>query len=399
MNIYIAGKNDIASHALAYLVNDLKLPVSSLKAIPSRGDPGKHTWQHSLKFTANSLGVEIVPLESSFEDENALFMSLEFDRIIKTAKFKTDRLYNIHFSKLPSYRGIGTSVFPILNGENNTAVTLHVVDDGIDTGAIISQRIFRIDEGWTSRDLYAAFMRNALELFKDCISDLITGRPRATPQGVMGATYFGPSDINYADTEINFRYCAAQVDRRIRAFSFWEFQLPTHNGRKILGVKILPIRSWGKAGEETIMGPYHSIITTLDYNIEIFYSPYDDLWRWAKSERMDNFDLSVVPDLDRQTKEGWSAAIFASYYARDWQLKKLIEAGADVNQCNSRGTSLLMYCLSGAIQRGTTQVLEYLLSLHPDIWHEDINGKNVMQYAREYGREDLADVIIRSVNV
>lgn len=40
---------------------------------------------------------------------------VEFDRIIKIDKFKSDKLFNIHFSLLPEYKGMYPSVLPILH--------------------------------------------------------------------------------------------------------------------------------------------------------------------------------------------------------------------------------------------------------------------------------------------
>ena len=53
--------------------------------------------------------------------------------------FLNARLYNIHFSYLPAYKGMFTSALPIKNGEVDSGVTLHKIESGIDTGDIIDQ--------------------------------------------------------------------------------------------------------------------------------------------------------------------------------------------------------------------------------------------------------------------
>ena len=72
------------------------------------------------------------------------FISLEFDKIINTSLFKTTNLFNIHFSLLPRYKGMYTSILPILNGDKISGVTLHKIDRGIDTGDIIDKCSFRL---------------------------------------------------------------------------------------------------------------------------------------------------------------------------------------------------------------------------------------------------------------
>ena len=69
---------------------------------------------------------------------------IEFDQIIKPTEFRSNRLFNIHFSYLPEFKGMYTSAIPILQGSTHTGVTLHGIDQGIDTGPIIAQEKFEI---------------------------------------------------------------------------------------------------------------------------------------------------------------------------------------------------------------------------------------------------------------
>jgi methionyl-tRNA formyltransferase len=48
--------------------------------------------------------------------------------------------YNVHASLLPAYRGAAPIQWAIINGEDHTAVTVHFVDEGIDTGDILVQK-------------------------------------------------------------------------------------------------------------------------------------------------------------------------------------------------------------------------------------------------------------------
>src|SRR5690606_13123102 len=89
--------------------------------------------------------------------ENLLFLSLEYDRIIRPEIFKSSKLYNLHFSLLPAYKGVFTSILPILNGERQTGVTLHKIDNGIDTGDIIFQKNIDITEDINSLQLYKRY--------------------------------------------------------------------------------------------------------------------------------------------------------------------------------------------------------------------------------------------------
>ena len=148
----IGGKNNITVNVLEYART--AFPDVRIVCIPDRCDDGVNKWQRSVIDYCKNTGIEIVSLEDVYEIEDLVFVSTEFDRIIKPEKFKSSNLYNIHFSLLPKYKGMFTSVLPILNGDEKSGVTFHRIRAGIDTGEIIDQLSFEIKHDWNSLDLY-----------------------------------------------------------------------------------------------------------------------------------------------------------------------------------------------------------------------------------------------------
>lgn len=185
MFICIAGKNNIAVDVLEYL---LKKDISGeqIGIICNRNETGKNGWQRSLRFFAQKYGIREYRLEDVYSIEDLIFVSLEFDQIVKPELFADASLYNIHFSLLPMYKGMYTSALPILNGETEVGVTFHKIDRGIDTGDIIRQRRFELEQNDTSRDLYHKYIKNGTELVIDCMDDVINNRVVAMPQSVSG---------------------------------------------------------------------------------------------------------------------------------------------------------------------------------------------------------------------
>ena len=133
--ICIAGKNEIAVHGLNEATK--MFPKNKIIALCDLNDEGFDTWQPSYKKFANFMGIDIVKLEDCYKIQDLVFISLEYHRLIKPKQFSTKELYNIHFSKLPEYKGMYTSAWPLLTGTNASGVTLHKIDEGIDTGEII----------------------------------------------------------------------------------------------------------------------------------------------------------------------------------------------------------------------------------------------------------------------
>ena len=342
--ICLAGKNRIAVDALLYLME--RGWKDRLIVCPNRTDTGASNWQPSLIRFARAVGVEVVSLETAQKTEGLVFISLEFDRIVQPAAFKTDRLYNVHFSALPAYKGMYTSALPILHGVVQSGVTLHEIDDGIDTGPIVAQTNFDIPDEWTARDLYFAYMDRGFVLFRENFDRLIAGaRPDAMPQQAKGSTYFAKSAIDYANLAINLRDTAGGIIRQLRAFSFREYQTPVVHGIEVGGWEILRTPSRERPGTLLESDSASVTLATIDYRLRLIRS---GAWDWfavtadTPTERLDPAFVNV-PD-----RNGWTPLIRAAYAGNAVLTRRLLEAGANPNLSNCNGTTPLMYALSGS---------------------------------------------------
>ena len=239
--------------------------------VVNKTDQGNNGWQMSLKLACEKLSVRVVPLEDVYEIEELIFLSLEFDRIIVPQRFRTDaRLFNIHFSLLPAYKGMYTSAWPILNGEEKSGVTLHRIDAGIDTGEIIAQKEFSI-KGMTSRELYLSYIKYGTELVIENLDDIISGREISRPQPAKGSSYYSRKSIDYKNLTIDLNQTAENIERQIRAFNFREYQIPMVYGRGIIGTKITDIRSYKKPGMVVTESDTEMVLATIDYDIVLIY--------------------------------------------------------------------------------------------------------------------------------
>jgi methionyl-tRNA formyltransferase len=179
-NICVAGKNQIAIDAIIHLLDKYK--DANLFFLENKGDFGVDGWQPSYKKFCLENKIRSTSLVELYEMDQLVFISLEYDQILRTAKFKSKNLFNIHFSLLPKYKGMYTSAMPLLNGEKNTGVTLHLIDDGIDTGDIIDQIDFPIEKNHTARDVYFNYLLYGSKLFVKNIDSLLTGGFKSWPQ-------------------------------------------------------------------------------------------------------------------------------------------------------------------------------------------------------------------------
>lgn len=243
--IVLCGKGRIGTSALSYCVHHVAtqgLP-SRVVACPNGDDRGYDTWQPSLIRAADQLGVERVTLGDVESDPSLVLLSLEYDRIIRVRRFASRRLFNIHFSALPAYRGVYTSIWPLLRGEHEAGVTLHYMDPGVDTGAIVAQRRFPVPGHLTARQLYEHYSDEGLALFREWLPLLLTTVPDGTPQSEANASSFNRASLDLRQREIDLTLPPERVGAFVRAYTFPEYQLPTLGGRAVRGCAVLPGRT------------------------------------------------------------------------------------------------------------------------------------------------------------
>jgi methionyl-tRNA formyltransferase len=127
---------------------------------------------------------------------------------------------NFHPALLPENRGWYPTVWEVLYGEN-AGVTLHLIDEGADTGMIINQRKFKIEESDTGGTVYEKSMDLMVELFKETWEDLYDNGIALKKQNEFNATYHSKKEGNTFN-EINLKadYNAEHLLKIIKAKTF-----------------------------------------------------------------------------------------------------------------------------------------------------------------------------------
>ncbi len=230
LRLCIAGKNSIAVNALKFALKHLA--SDEICIVSNANDIGLDSWQPSLLKVARNLNVRVCTLQEVQDLKNITFISLEFDKIIDIHKFQTKELYNIHFSALPKYKGCFTSITPILNGESQSGVTLHRIDNGIDTGEICAQKMFKIDLQDSARDLYFKYLKFGFLLFCEYFETLLCGKLESQKQSNLNASYFSRKELDL-NLKINLNKTSFEIHNQLRAFIFKEYQLPKIQGLSI----------------------------------------------------------------------------------------------------------------------------------------------------------------------
>ena len=395
MKICVAGKNNIAVEILDHIIKQGYFENENIFAIYNRTDDGIDSWQRSFKKYCLKKNIQIVSLDDLYEVDNLIFLSLEFDKIIKPELFKTNKLFNIHFSLLPSYKGMYTSVMPILNNEKFTGVTLHEIDRGIDTGNIIAQDRIEINFEDNARDLYHKYIKKGIQLIKNNFKDILNNSYKSKPQHYKLSSYYSKSSLNFKNILIDLNQTALNIHNQIRAFNFREYQTPEVYSYKIISSKILPEKSIGKPGEILEENSLYIRITTIDYDILMYKDIRDDFMDACISGDINfvNKTINVPNILNIQNEKGWTPLIAAIYNANTDIANILIKSGADTDCTNFKGTTLLMYAKDAYVNTGNSKPLEKILALNKDIYQKDYYDRDVIEYCKINSQLDAINVI------
>ncbi len=126
---------------------------------------------------------------------------------------------NVHTSLLPKYRGAAPIQWPILNGDKETGVTIMYMDEGCDTGDIITQAKLPIEPFDTGETLHDKVAALGAKLLVETLPSVIDGTAVRTPQDHSESTYVGMMDRELG--KLDFSRPAAELERYVRGLYPW----------------------------------------------------------------------------------------------------------------------------------------------------------------------------------
>jgi UDP-4-amino-4-deoxy-L-arabinose formyltransferase/UDP-glucuronic acid dehydrogenase (UDP-4-keto-hexauronic acid decarboxylating) len=122
---------------------------------------------------------------------------------------------NLHGSLLPKYRGRAPINWVLVNGEQETGVTLHYMTPRPDDGEIVAQEKIAISDDDTALTLHRKAEQAAERLLDGVLPRILKGTAPRIPQDHTQATYFGGRKPS--DGEIDWSKTAREVRNLVRA--------------------------------------------------------------------------------------------------------------------------------------------------------------------------------------
>jgi len=126
---------------------------------------------------------------------------------------------NVHGSLLPKYRGAAPIQYSIIDGENETGITIMHMDVGIDTGDMILQEKLPIAADETGGSLFDKMAALGADLLLVALDQLEAGTAPRIAQDNDQATYV--KILNKEMGKLDFHQPAVKLERLIRGLNPW----------------------------------------------------------------------------------------------------------------------------------------------------------------------------------
>jgi len=152
--------SNIADAAGLAKARELGLPAV---AIPHRGEPGRQAHEEKVIAALRAAGAEWVCL--------AGYMRLLSPALVGSFR---QRIVNIHPSLLPAFPGLEAHEQALAHGVRISGCTVHLVDEGLDSGPIVVQRAVPVLDGDTPAALSARILEAEHQAYPEALRRLLT---------------------------------------------------------------------------------------------------------------------------------------------------------------------------------------------------------------------------------
>ncbi len=126
---------------------------------------------------------------------------------------------NVHSSLLPKYRGAAPINWAILNGDDETGVTIMYMAEGMDTGDILTQAVTPIDINENAAQLFDRLAQMGAELLVETVEGLETGTVKPVPQDESRASH--ASMLSREQSPMDWGRTARQLHDQVRGLFPW----------------------------------------------------------------------------------------------------------------------------------------------------------------------------------
>lgn len=228
MRLIFAGTPATALPSLRTLLDSQHEVVAVLTRADAPAGRGRKLTPSPVKTLALEAGVPVLTPQSLRDPQvQAQLRALDADAAAVVAYGKlvpaealaipTHGWVNLHFSLLPELRGAAPAQRAVLSGATQTGMTVFRLDEGLDTGEVITTRERTIGPYETAGELLEAMAEDGATLLLEALDAMADGTATFTVQDHEAATH--AAKLSSAEARIDWDLPAQQVSARIRGMS------------------------------------------------------------------------------------------------------------------------------------------------------------------------------------
>jgi methionyl-tRNA formyltransferase len=158
---------------------------------------------------------------------------------------------NIHGSILPRWRGAAPIQRAIMAGDAETGVCIMCMDEGLDTGPVLSEVRTPIGAHENAASLHDQLAMLGAQALVDTLPKFARGEIKPQSQPSEGATY--ASKIKKEEALIDWSRSAREIDALIRAFNPWPIAETRLNGQQLRIWEAMPIAQGSNASPGSVL--------------------------------------------------------------------------------------------------------------------------------------------------
>ena len=145
-------------------------------------------------------------------------------------------MVNVHASLLPKYRGAAPVHRAVINGDEQTGVTIMQVVKALDAGDMLAKSTRRIDPDDTSDVLERALADDGARLLLPVLDQLESGTARPEPQDHAASTY--AARLTKEEGLVDWSQSARQIYNRVRGLYPWPHAYTFLEGTRLILLKV-----------------------------------------------------------------------------------------------------------------------------------------------------------------
>lgn len=224
MNIVLFGDGKWCHNAFDMIVKNKNVV---LKALVIRDDPGdevliKKAIENNIRLLQHQNINSNDFLEIILQMDSDLIVSLSFNQIFKKEILNIPKIgaINCHAGLLPSYRGRNILNWALINDEKKFGITVHFIDEGIDTGDIILQEEYDISDNDDYSTLLEKAYQECPKLLVESIEQIRLKKYKRTPQKELNIKPFYCVRRTVGDEIIDWNKTSRELFNFVRAIAF-----------------------------------------------------------------------------------------------------------------------------------------------------------------------------------